>query len=361
MPYGGPPLAAGRSVRVAGPDLGLRRDRVGVERPGVLRGRAGRGGLGRVLDRARAGQGALHAAGPAGAPRRGGRALRPAPYLRRSFTLAGPVGVGPAARHRARPVRGAAERAAGRRRVPHPRLDRLRTAGALPGLRRDRAAPRRGERARRGPRRRLVLRLRRIRRQAGRRALRARARTARPARGRLRGRHHGAGGDRRRVAGPVRGDQARRPADGGAARPAARAGRLGRSRLRPRPVRWASVPWGRLARRAAPPARRPGARRRPRRAGPRHRGGRPGQGHPHRGGRARVRLRAEPDRVAQHQGERARGHAHPGQARRGARRRRPPVHRQPAHRAPGGRVRPGRRARGRSSRGSRCTASGTPR
>ncbi len=50
--------------------------------------------------------------------------------------------------------------------------------------------------------------------------------------------------------------------------------------------------------------------------------------------------------MAQHQGERARGHAHPGQARRGARRRRPPVHRQPAHRAPGGRVRTGRAARG---------------
>ncbi len=63
-------------------------------------------------------------------------------------------------------------------------------------------------------------------------------------------------------------------------------------------------------------------------------------------GTHRRRLRAEPDRVAAHQGQRAGGHVRPGQARRGARRRRPPVHRQPAHRAAGRRVRAGGRARG---------------
>ena len=137
----GHPADRGRPVQLEGAGLG--RDRVGVrlERPGPLRGRTGPNErVARLLDRPASGPGERHPAVRRGAGRPGGESpdpgSLPAPGLHRRS--AGDVR--PAVRDRARPVRGAAERPPGWRRVPHSRLDRLHPAHRLPDLRRDGAA-----------------------------------------------------------------------------------------------------------------------------------------------------------------------------------------------------------------------------
>ena len=268
VPYGGPPLARGAgtsggsgSGTPPGRDVGLERTRR-RSRSSSTRRTAGRrpgSGSGPV-------QGELHPAVAAGPVRRGRQraAPRALPAPRRSPS--------------ARPV------ASARLHVTalglyEARLNGQRVGDAFltPGWTDYEqrvlyqtydvtgAAARGRERARRDHRRRLVLRVRRVRRQAGRRALRHGAGTARPARHHLRRRQ------RRTWSSPTssgtvgsRPHPARRPADGGEARPAARAARLGRARLRRH----------RLARGALPAARRSPARRRPGSAGPGHPGDR---------------------------------------------------------------------------------------
>ena len=334
-PTPGAPLAAGGRYRWKVRCLGRARAGVRLERPGPFEVE---------LDRTSG----WHASWISPEPRPGERhpALRgrpgrpggpcadpgalPAPGLHR-----GPAGgVGPAVRDRARPVRGAAERPAGRRRLPRARLDRLR-ASASPYQTYDvTGAARRGrERPRRDRRRRVVRRL------LGFDAKRAGAHygTAPELLAqlvlRLGRRQRAADRHRRAVAGPAgairhadllmgeRHDLALEPPAG--TRPASTPVTGGRS--------------GAGTATATAAGRRSGA------ADPGDRGDRAAQ-HRHRRPRpAHRRLRPEPDRLAADQRRRAARDARPGPARRGARGRRQPVHREPAHRpadrrvhAPGG-------------------------
>ena len=141
---------------------------------------------------------------PGGASRRRRRRARPTRCARRcaprptcaaSFTVDRPVAVGPAARDRARPVRGAAERAAGRRRRSSPRAGPTTRQRVLyqtydvTGLLRSRARTCSARSSADG----WYFGLRRLRRQAGRRALRPGPGTAGPAGDQPRRRHHGSG------------------------------------------------------------------------------------------------------------------------------------------------------------------------
>ena len=227
------------------------------------------------------------------------RALTPAPYLRRAFTVDQPV---TSARLYVTALGLYEARLNGRRvgdAVPRARLDRLRPAHRLPDLRRDRPAGRGRERPRRDPGRRVVRRLLRLRRQASRRPLRHRAGTAGPAGPAARRRQRAADRHRRAVAVLDGRDPARRPADGRAARPRARASRLGHARLRR--TRLAPRVRGAGTRDADAAGRRPGT------AGPGHPGDRAAQ-HRHRRPRpAHRRLRPEPDRLAADQHRRTAG------------------------------------------------------
>ena len=194
MPYGGPPLAARRTVqwRVRAWDAAGAASAWSepasfeVELAPATAGRRPGSGSGPVRE-------SFTPPSQPGRPDPVADALRPAPYLRRSFTLAGPVA---AARLHVTALGLYEARLNGQRvgdaflapgwtdygqRVLYQTYD-------VTGLLRDGR-----ERARRDPRRRLVLRVRRVRRQARRRALRPRAGTARPAGDHPRGRHHGRG------------------------------------------------------------------------------------------------------------------------------------------------------------------------
>ena len=137
--YGGPPADRGRPVQLEGAGLGRGRAASGWSDPARFEVELDRtsGWHASWIGPSRIREGVTPPSGPgpvdpvAQGPDPGSL---PAPGLYR-----GPAGdVRPAVRDRARPVRGAAERPPGRRRVPHPRLDRLRPAHRLPDLRRDR-------------------------------------------------------------------------------------------------------------------------------------------------------------------------------------------------------------------------------
>ena len=232
-----------------------------MERPGPVRGRnwirptaGGRPGS------AWAGSGRSSGRPPTLGPVRPGApgAWRPAPYLRRAFTVARPVVsarlyVTALGLYEAR-LNGAA----GRRRLPRAGLDRLRAADPVPDLRRDRAAAPGRERARRAARRRVVLRLRRLRRQAGRRALRRRPELLAQLVHRVRRRHRASGSSPTASGGPR--FAAIRHADllmGERHDLRARAARLGRARLRRRPAGAASAAGTGTAGRWSPTPGRP--------------------------------------------------------------------------------------------------------
>ena len=125
---------------------GLRRPRrggTGVEFPRILRDRAVSGLVGRLglVDRARRDPGELHAAQRGGASRSGGERAAPGAVPAAFVPRSRPCRLRAAARHRARAVRGAAERFPGGRCVSHPGVDRLLPAGAVPDVRRDLIAP----------------------------------------------------------------------------------------------------------------------------------------------------------------------------------------------------------------------------
>jgi len=125
-------------LHVAGTSVGREPDALGVEQPGLVRGRArSRGRLAGIVDRAGPDPGELQPAIGAGPAGRGGEGPDagplPAPLVP-ARPAGGQRGVGPALCDRPGPVRGAAEREQGWRRRPGAGLDRLFATRRVPDL-----------------------------------------------------------------------------------------------------------------------------------------------------------------------------------------------------------------------------------